>query len=226
MPTRTPARLFLFDLDGTLIDSKSDIARSLNRALESAGFSPLPLSKVSAFVGEGVHVLVTRALREVMRAEPEEEQVRHVAELYMKEYEAHPLDSTHLLDGVPEAFDRLWWASFAVVTNKPERLSRRILEGLGVADRFCIVVGGDSIPQRKPDAAPLQAAMSRCGAPPSQTVMVGDSAVDVRAGKAAGVFTCGVTGGFRDRAELESAGCDLIVASLADLADHFSPPTP
>ena len=224
MPARIPVRLFLFDLDGTLIDSKSDIARSLNLALESAGLSTLTVNQVSAFVGEGVRVLVTRALREVTGKEPERQLVQCVASQYLREYEAHPLDSTCLLDGVTEALDRLLGASFAVVTNKPEHLSRRILEGLGVGDRFCVIVGGDTIPQRKPDAAPLRAAMARCGASPTETVMVGDSAVDIYAGKAAGVFTCGVTGGFRSREELESAGCDLILSSLVDLADHFSPP--
>jgi len=219
-----PCRLFLFDLDGTLIDSKSDIARALNLALIRMDLPPLPISKVGDFVGDGVQKLVQRTLREVGGAEPESEQVRIAVNFYQQEYEAHLLDSTHLYEGVKQALDRLYWASLAVVTNKPEHFSRRILEGLGVGDRFCAILGGDSIPQRKPDPAPLLKAMAQCGAAPSETVMVGDSAVDVRAGKAAGVFTCGVTGGFRSREELEAAGCDLIVSSLSELADHFCPP--
>jgi phosphoglycolate phosphatase len=218
-----PCRLFLFDLDGTLIDSKADIAHALNLALIRLGFPPLPMSKVMDFVGEGVQKLVQRALREVAGCDPDSEQVRIAVNLYQQEYESHLLDSTCLYDGVREALDRLPWASLAVVTNKPEQFSRRILEELGVGDRFCAILGGDSIPQRKPDPAPLLKAMAQCGAVPSETVMVGDSAVDVCAGKAAGIFTCGVTGGFRSREELEAAGCDLIVSSLSELADHFLP---
>ncbi len=219
-----PCRFFLFDLDGTLIDSKTDIAYALNSALARAGFKPLPVSKVAEFVGDGVQKLVRRSLREAMGAEAVSEQIATVIDLYLQEYEAHLLDTTSLHDGVREALNRLGWASFGVVTNKPERFSRRILEGLEVGDRFCVIVGGDTIPQRKPDPAPLQEAMRRCAAAPSETVMVGDSAVDVVAGKAAGLFTCGVTGGFRDRAELESAGCDLIISGLIELPEHFCPP--
>lgn len=219
-----PCRLFIFDLDGTLIDSKADIARSLNLALIRMDLPPLSMSKVVDFVGDGVQKLLQRTLREVTGTEPENEQLRIALSLYQQEYEAHLLDSTRLRDGVTAALDRLWWASFAVVTNKPERYSRRILEGLGVGNHFCAVLGGDSTPQRKPDPAPLLMAMTQCGASPSETVMVGDSAVDVYAGKAAEVFTCGVVGGFRGREELESAGCDLILSSLIELADYFCPP--
>jgi phosphoglycolate phosphatase len=226
MPGKTPLprRLFLFDLDGTLVDSRDDIAYSLNAALVRLNLPPLPPPKIGDFVGEGVQKLIQRALREVTGAEPAGEQARVAAQYYLEEYNAHLLDSTHLYEGVRAALSRLPWALFAVVTNKPERFSRRILDGLGIGERFCAIVGGDSIPQRKPDPAPLRDAMSRCRVPAAESVMVGDSAVDVYAGKAAGIFTCGVTGGFRSRAELESAGCDLILSSLLELPDYFCPP--
>ena len=113
---------------------------------------------------------------------------------------------------------------FAVVSNKPESFSRRILEGLGIGNRFCIILGGDSIQKRKPDPEPLFKAMDSCKASASETAMVGDSPVDIQAGKAAGVTTCGVLGGFRPQEELEAAGCDLIIGSLLELADHFRSP--
>ncbi len=219
-----PCRLFLFDLDGTLIDSKIDIARALNAALARMGLPPLTVSRVADFVGDGVQKLIQRTLSEVAGEAPKHDAVQTAARLYLEEYEAHLLDSTHLYDGVGEALHRLWWASFAVVTNKPERFSRRILEGLGIADRFCAIIGGDSMPERKPDPAPLFRAIALCSASAAEAVMVGDSPVDIRAGKAAGVFTCGVIGGFRGRAELESAGCDLILSRFAELPDHFRPP--
>jgi phosphoglycolate phosphatase len=217
-------RLFLFDLDGTLIDSRDDIAYSLNAALTRLRLTPLPAARVADFVGDGVKKLIQRALHEVTGADPPSEQIQKAAHYYLQEYEAHLLDSTHLYEGVSTALSRLSWAMFAVVTNKPEGFSRRILAALGIGERFCAIVGGDSIPQRKPDPAPLLEAMSRCGASAAETVMVGDSAIDVRAGKAAGILTCGVTGGFRDRVELEAAGCDLILRSLQELPDYFRAP--
>jgi phosphoglycolate phosphatase len=110
------------------------------------------------------------------------------------------------------------------VTNKPETFSRRILDGLGIGDRFCAVFGGDSVEKRKPEPEALLKAMSQCGAASSETAMVGDSAVDIQAGKAAGVTTCGVLGGFRPREELEAADCDVIIGNLIELGDHFRSP--
>ncbi len=224
MPVHKSRRLFLFDLDGTLIDSKLDITLALNLALKQLNLPPLPLALVGEFVGEGVQKLIERALCAASGTEPGPEQIRIAAALYLREYEQHLLDSTRLLDGVEVALDRLSWALFAVVTNKPERFSRRILDGLGVGRRFSAIIGGDSVAPRKPAPEPLIKAMDLCGVPPSQTVMVGDSAVDISAGKAAGVLTCGVLGGFRSRIELEAAVCDLIIVNLAELADHFVRP--
>lgn len=144
--------------------------------------------------------------------------------LFWEEYSAHLLDQTCLFHQAKEALDRLSWAQFAVSTNKPEAFSRRILNGLGVEDRFSIILGGDSVQQRKPHPESLIKAMEFCQSPPSETVMVGDSAVDIRAGKAAGTTTCGIIGGFRPAEELRAANCDLLITSLLQLADHFTPP--
>jgi len=219
-----PCRLFLFDLDGTLIDSRDDIARSCNRALARLGLPAIPLDLVTRFVGEGVRTLITRALREAAGGEPADEEVARAVALYLAEYEAHMLDSTRLYPGVVEALDQMRWASFGVVTNKPERFSRSILDQLGVGGRFSLILGGDSLPQRKPDPAPIRVAMARAGAQAAETAVVGDSATDIEAGRAAGAFTCGIAGGFRGPEELRAAGCDLLVESVADLPAHFQPP--
>jgi phosphoglycolate phosphatase len=216
-------RLFLFDLDGTLVDSKADIAHSVNLALLQLQLKPIPASRVVKFVGEGVQKLIERTLKESSGSEPDPAQVQAMIEVFKMEYEKHLLDSTKLYSGVLDGLNRLWWASFAVVSNKPEKFSRGILEGLGVADRFQVILGGDSVARRKPDPASLIRAMSQCNAGPADAVMVGDSAPDIIAGKAAGIITCGVTGGFGELEELEAAGCDLIIASLVELADHFFP---
>jgi phosphoglycolate phosphatase len=180
--------------------------------------------QIADFVGEGVQRLVERALFEITKRQPESQHTQNLIALFREEYGHHLLDETRLCSGAKEALDRLTWASFAVVTNKPEGFSKQILDGLGVGDRFGSVWGGDSVQKRKPDPEALLKAMHACRATPSETTMVGDSPVDIQAGKAAGVTTCGVTGGFRPRQELEAEGCDLIIEHLIELADHFRSP--
>jgi phosphoglycolate phosphatase len=217
-------RLFLFDLDGTLIDSRADIAYSLNLALARLGLPSLTESQVTDFVGDGIQKLLERALRKTTGSDPTNLLIQDGIRLFREEYSSHLLDKTRLYPHVKEALESLFWARFAVVSNKPESLSRRILEGLDIANRFSIILGGDSTPNRKPDPASLLKAMDICGALPPETTMIGDSVVDIQAGKAAGVTTCGVLGGYRSEEELRATGCDLIIHDLRELAQHFSAP--
>jgi phosphoglycolate phosphatase len=221
---RRPCRLFLFDLDGTLIDSRADISNSLNFALARLGLDSLNESQVADFVGNGVQRLVERALREATGHDPAETLTREGMQLFREEYTNHLLDKTCLYPHVTEALDSLSWAKFAVVSNKPQNFSIRILEGLGIAHRFSIILGGDSIQNRKPDPESLLKAMDFCGAIPSETAMVGDSAVDIEAGKAAGVATCGILGGYRSEKDLRATGCDVIIKDLLELTSYFSDP--
>ena len=219
-----PCRLFLFDLDGTLIDSRADIAYSLNLALARMGLPSLSESKIGDFVGDGVPMLLERALREITGQNPADALTQQGIAVFREEYGYHLLDKTYLCPHVEEALDRLSWAKFAVITNKPESFSRRILEGLGVAERFRAILGGDSVRNRKPHPEALLKAMEMCGALPSETAMVGDSAVDIQAGKSAGTATCAVLGGYRSEEELRATGCDFIIKDLLELASCFSPP--
>jgi phosphoglycolate phosphatase len=223
MTNLTPrsCRLFLFDLDGTLIDSKADIANSVNLVLAKLDLSPLPVSRIVDFVGKGVKKLLERTLREIYHREPEDGLIEKGIEFFREEYRNHLLDNTCLYQNVEEALNRLSWADLAVVSNKPERYSRPILEGLEIADRFIAIFGEETTHAYKPDPAPLKVAMEFCGAVPSETVMVGDSSIDIEAGRAAGVITCAVTGGYHSREQLLAAGPDLIIDNLLELSSHF-----
>ncbi len=224
MPAPYPCRLFLFDLDGTLIDSREDIARGVNAVLARMGLPRLAMPEVIRFVGDGMEALMDRVLRDVTGAEPDEERIRSGVLLLLEEYGNHLLDATRLYPGVRETIADLHWAKLGLVSNKPEALTRRILSLLGLADRFCSVLGGDSLPQRKPDPAPILAAVLRCHGAVGETVMVGDSPSDIVAGKRAGVITCAITSGYRSREELSAARPDVLIDRMQELLQFFCVP--
>jgi phosphoglycolate phosphatase len=213
---------FLFDLDGTLIDSKADLAVSVNAALQRMGLAPVGIDRVGRFIGDGARKLMERALRESSVHEPSSAETDRGVEAFLDAYDGHLLDSTRFYPGVEEALERLGGGALAVVTNKPENMSRRIIEGLGWAGRFRAIIGGDTTPRRKPDPYPLLLALETCGVRAQEAVMVGDSPVDMVAGKAAGTLTCAVTGGYRNREELEATDPDLIIESVAELPQRLA----
>lgn len=209
------ARLVVFDLDGTLVDSSRDIAASVNAALGrvAPGTAPLSLDAVLSFVGEGAGLLVERSLRHAGLGLSTEE----VLPVYIDCYRERLLDTTRLYPGVGEALDALAGTNLAVLTNKPGDMSRTILEGLGIASRFARVRGAGDVPSRKPDPAGLLGLMSELGASAGETWMVGDSATDVGVARAAGTRVAGVTWGFHP-AELRAAAPDRVLDLPAELA--------
>lgn len=209
------ARLVVFDLDGTLVDSSRDIAASVNAALGrvAPGTAALSLEAVLSFVGEGAGLLVERSLRHAgLALSPEE-----VLPVYVDCYRERLLDTTRLYPGVAEALDALAGTTLAVLTNKPGDMSRTILEGLGVASRFARVRGAGDVPSRKPDPAGLLELMSELGASAGETWMVGDSATDVLTARAAGARAAGVTWGFHPAALLAAAP-DRVLGLPAEFA--------
>ena len=204
------ARLLVLDLDGTLVDSSRDIAAALDAALQRLvpGTAPIPLERVLDFVGEGARLLIERSLEHASLALPVDE----VLAVYLDCYRERLLDTTRLYPGMAEALAALGPAgpALAVLTNKPGDLSRTILEGLGVADRFARILGAGDVPARKPDPAGLLALLEELGIPAAEAWMVGDSATDVHTGRAAGVRVAGVAWGFHP-AGLRAAGPDRIL---------------
>jgi phosphoglycolate phosphatase len=215
----TRARLVVFDLDGTLIDSSRDLAAAVNRALQrtAPGVGRLAEDVVRSFIGSGARVLITRSLAQagVSRS------VDEVLPVFLEEYERGLLDATRLYPGTAEALERLRFCPLAVLTNKPGDMSRAILEGLGVADRFFRIYGAGDVDARKPDPAGLRRIAAEAGVEPQAAVMVGDSGIDVQTGRAAGALTAGVTYGF-DTGSFRDDPPDLLVSSLTELADRLS----
>jgi phosphoglycolate phosphatase len=208
--------LVIFDLDGTLIDSKLDLVNSVNATLHHMGMAGLDVATVSSYVGNGAPVLIRR----VMGESASEAQTEEALEFFLEYYRDHSMDETRLYPGVIETLDRLAGAEkqLAVLTNKPVKMSRAIVTGLGIAPRFFQVYGGNSFDFKKPHPVGVQTLMEEAGVPRERTVMVGDSAVDVNTAINAGVRSCGVTYGFQPEG-LREAKPDWLVDRMEDLAD-------
>jgi phosphoglycolate phosphatase len=210
-------RLLIFDLDGTLIDSRLDLVHSVNATLEHLGRAPLPHETIESYVGNGVSVLIHRSLGPGVT----EAEVQRGQEFFLAYYREHMLDNTVIYPGVLEALEALRNRDMAVLTNKPVRFSEDILKGLGIAQYFRFVYGGNSFPCKKPDPVGVTTLLHDLAASPSQAMMVGDSAVDVRTARNAGIWSCGVTYGL-GRESMRADPPDLMLDSLAELPSHLN----
>ncbi len=205
-------RLLIFDLDGTLVDTKKDIAVSLNHALKQEGFKPLPQAQIEALVGWGAKQLVEEAL-----GNPSAEDLQRVFVTFLNYYEAHLMDHSFIYPGVVEFIEAQIDWEMAVVTNKPEVHSKKLLSGLGLDAYFFSVIGGDTLPTRKPDIEVLNVLRDQIG-PWEQGVMVGDSIIDQQFGRDGGLLTCMLTHGFGQIQDLKNAEPDYLVQDFLELA--------
>ncbi len=211
-PALAGIRLLIFDLDGTLVDSKRDLALSVNAMRECMGLGPLAEDAIASYIGHGVTVLVRRALGE----DASEERVQTAQAMFLEYYREHMLDHTRIYPGVRETLEELRDRRLAVLTNKPVRFSREMLERLGLASLFTFIYGGNSFPLKKPDPVGVQALLRDLGVSTRETLIVGDSETDVLTGRNAGIWTCGVTYGFGFET-LENTPPDLLLGDLRDL---------
>lgn len=208
--------LIVFDLDGTLIDSQVDLANSVNAMLEHLGKVKLPQAVIAGYIGDGVAMLVRRALGDPEGDAHDEEYVHVALEYFLGYYRAHKLDFTYVYEGVMDALARIRaeWPEvpMAVLTNKPVRPSREICAHFGIDTFLFQNYGGNSFHLKKPDPVGLLALMSEAGAQAERTVMVGDSDVDVLTARACGAKAVGCLFGLAaDR--LRVAGPDALVES-------------
>jgi phosphoglycolate phosphatase len=203
--------LIVFDLDVTLIDSKSDIANSVNEALAQEGFPTLEPKIIQGFVGRGLSHLIRDTL-----GNPSDEEAKRVAEGFWNHYMKHLLDETGLYSGVKEFLESSTGFARAVVTNKPYAFSKKILEGLKIDHHFRWLIGGDSLPIQKPSPQVFDPIFADFEERP-RGIIIGDSQIDIDCGQAAGLLTCGVTYGYRDREEIVSAQPDFMIDRFEEL---------
>ena len=216
-------RLLIFDLDGTLIDSRLDLIHSVNAMLRHLKRPELPGDVVASYVGNGAPTLVQRAL-----GGSADESVFQVAlDYFLAYYREHKLDYTHVYDGMKEALTAIRNSAngapriMAVLSNKPVNPSRAIIEGLGLGDFFAQVYGGNSFATKKPDPEGALTILKEAGAQPADSLIVGDSSIDIETGRNAGLWTCGVTYGFAPHT-LTATPPDVLLDTSGDLAKLFS----
>jgi phosphoglycolate phosphatase len=212
-------RGLLFDLDGTLVDSTADLADAGNWLRAQQGLGPLSVAQVGSYVGDGAESMVRRLL------ERPEGDVDDQVEAYKRHYNEHCLDKTRLYPGVSSTLQQLRARGYgmAVVTNKPERISKKMLEGLGVGACFGAVIGGNTCLNKKPHPEPLLRACADIGIAPKACAMVGDSRVDIEAGHNAGMPSLALLGGIDAEDLLRAAGPGHVLTLFTELLDHFPP---
>jgi phosphoglycolate phosphatase len=229
-------KLAIFDLDGTLIDSRLDLVHSVNAALRHIARPELPDDVIASYVGDGAPILIQRALG----AEAADEAlVRRGLEFFLSYYREHKLDHTTVYPGIAQALSAIQRSftgplngtpnespngtprKLAVLTNKPVNPSRAIVDALGLGQFFSKVYGGNSFASKKPDPEGARKLLEESGVRPEQAAIVGDSHVDVRTGRNAGLWTVGVTYGFAPHT-LEDESPDVLVDSAQELGVVFS----
>jgi phosphoglycolate phosphatase len=214
-------KLVIFDLDGTLIDSRLDLVHSVNAALRHIRRPALPDDVIASYVGDGAPVLIQRALG---GETVDEAVVRQGLQFFLSYYREHKLDHTTVYAGINKALGQIQNGvsrRMAVLTNKPVVPSRAIVDALGLAPFFQQVYGGNSFATKKPDPEGARKLLEESGVRPEETVIVGDSHVDVETGRNAGLWTVGVTYGFAPHT-LKTAPPDVLVDSPQELMEVFA----
>ncbi len=224
-------KLLVFDLDGTLIDSAQDLCNSVNATLEHFNMPRLSDEIIAGYIGNGALMLVRRALTADTGSEPTDELLAKAHDFFLAYYREHKLDYTYAYEGVLEALAALRTVhdqadapprAMAVLTNKPVRPARAICEALGLAPYFLNIYGGNSFTTKKPDPEGLFALMQEAHARPEETVMIGDSQVDIQTARNAGAWSIGCTFGLAP-GSLEAFPPDVLVDSPADWTQALHP---
>jgi phosphoglycolate phosphatase len=205
-------RLLIFDLDGTLIDSSVDISNALNYAIEPFDLASVTVAETITLVGEGV----TKLIEKLLEKRRKNIDLSVVLERFLQHYSAHFVDYTRPYPGTEGMLETLSGYKKAIISNKLESLSLRVLDALNLRKYFDYVAGGDTVPQKKPSPEPVFSVLSRFAAAPGEALLVGDSIYDIEAGRAAGVRTVAAlygygTPGFAEMSDFEIKSIDALV---------------
>ena len=207
-----PLKLIIFDLDGTLVDTKQDITTALNYALKQYGIQELTVQDTVKMVGEGITRLIEKVIGNE-RLGIRDEIIRRFVEYYSGHLADYSLEYPY----VRETLEQLSLYKKAVISNKRESLSEELLNKLDLLKYFNLIVGSDTTSERKPSPVPVQYVLEKLDIKQDESIIVGDSNYDIEAGKKAGIRTVAVTYGYRERRYLQDA--DYMIDSLKDLAD-------
>ena len=210
--------LLIFDLDGTLVDSKLDLSDSLNYSAKKLGYQQVPESEIPNMVGDGVRALISRAFHIPLNSS----ELRTALDAFMEYYKEHLINRTIFYPNVKETIEHFKDKKLAVLSNKPDGFTKPIIQQLGLGKYFDLVLGATETLERKPSAEPIKYILNQLNVAPDRAIMIGDGDADVMAGKNAEIKTCALTYGYRTRSELEELHPDLILDDIGELKNHIS----
>lgn len=216
VPEKKNIELIVYDFDGTLFDTKVDIAHAVNLTLAELGLPQLKPESLFTFIGNGVGPLLTRALEGTGY-----DNLPQAMDVFRKRYEEHLTDHTRFYPQCRETVEHFMRKRQAIYSNKPEYFIRKILDEFGFLHPFAAIVGGDTLSHKKPEPEGLFFIMKAQNISADATLMVGDSPIDIKTGKRAGVATCAVTYGLGERSVIEKAKPDYMVDNIAELQQMF-----
>lgn len=211
-----PVDLMMFDFDGTLADTGEDIAASVNHALTALGMASKPVDVILGFVGDGLRILMERAL-----GADDREKLEEAMKFFLCHYEKHLLDHTRLYPEAEETLNHFHCKKKVILTNKRYYLTMAIAKGLKIDRHFLEIVGSDSTPFQKPDGRVVAYLLEKYGVAPERAVLIGDSVNDVAAAKNAGVLSCVHLNGLGNREAMLKMGADFYVEQLTEIRSHF-----
>ena len=208
--------LFIFDLDGTLIDSRKDIANAVNYTRKQYHVRELDMMDIARYIGHGVNNLINK---NIPGLEPQE--LEKALDIFKGYYEKHCVDETTVYPGVPEVLKHFKTKAMAIVSNKPSLFTKLILDNKNLSSYFQLILGEESHPQKKPDPAPLLHVIEQLGGKPDRNCMVGDWITDIEAGQRAGMVTVGCLYGIGNPEEVKESRPDYLIDSILQLKDIF-----
>jgi phosphoglycolate phosphatase len=222
-----PVKMVLIDVDGTLVDSVPDLAYCVDEMMEQLGMPVRGEASVRNWVGNGVERLVRRALTNSLDGEPDKALFDKAYPVFLDLYADNTSKRSILYPGVTEGIAFLKSARYKLgcVTNKAAQFTEPLLKDLGIYDNFSIVISGDTLPQKKPDPAPLLHAAEFFGVAPEEAMMLGDSVSDVKAARAAGFQIICMSYGYNHGEDIRTANPDAVIDSMAELPELLGPAT-